>query len=189
VERRVKMRKKVVVEMFLVVFLVGLLGYMFMMDEFVENAEVRAVRKKVKAGADVNAKDAWGYTLLHKAARQGKEKVVRELVRLGADVNARDEFTYTALHRAAEYGRVEVVRELVKAGADVNAKGLGGWTPLHKAALGEQVETVKELVRLGADVNAKDNDGDVPSYWVDRKKPEGKEIIEFLEKESEKRRK
>jgi ankyrin repeat protein len=43
----------------------------------------------IDAGADVNAKDKWGFTPLHEAAVNGQKEVAELLIAKGADVNVK----------------------------------------------------------------------------------------------------
>ena len=96
----------------------------------------------IAEGADVHAKDKWGFTPLHKAALCGHKEVAELLIAKGADVNAKHDLGGTPLHAAAQYGSIncedkEVVELLIAKGADVNAKieagKLKGKTPLDRA--------------------------------------------------------
>ena len=49
----------------------------------------------ITAGADVNAKDEFGYTPLHLAARDGQVEIAQALITAGADVNAQNNSGYT----------------------------------------------------------------------------------------------
>ena len=48
-----------------------------------------AVSKLIKEGADVNAKNNYGWTALSHAARSGNAELVKLLLEHGADVNTR----------------------------------------------------------------------------------------------------
>jgi len=53
-------------------------------------------------GADVNAKDSFGFTPLHIATDKGYEAMVKVLLAHGADVNAKDQDEQTPLLIAAD---------------------------------------------------------------------------------------
>ena len=81
------------------------------------------VRFLVANGADINAQNNGGITVLMLAAGAGHVEVVRFLVANGADINAQDDlFDRTVLMWAAFGGHVEVVRFLVANGADIHAQ-------------------------------------------------------------------
>jgi ankyrin repeat protein len=79
-------------------------------------------------GADVNAKNRYGSTPLHRAAYAGHKEIAELLIAKGADVNAGDKVT--PLHYAAQGGEKEMVELLIVDGADVNKKDDDGKTPL-----------------------------------------------------------
>jgi len=105
------------------------------------------------AGADVNAKDGGGWTLLLQAVAGGHKEIVELLIDNGADVNGKDKLGWTPLFYAAFSGRTEVAELLIAEGVDVNAKDNLG--TLRYAASGGHKETVELLIANGADVYAK----------------------------------
>jgi ankyrin repeat protein len=123
-----------------------------------QNPEV--IRALVQAGADVNARDKNGETVLMYAV-MGEDvnlEVVKILVQAGADVNARDERGTTVL-MCANQGiatKEEVLDILLKAGADVNARDKDGATILMQVGHDGQIDI---LVKAGADVSAQDKEG------------------------------
>ena len=139
---------------------------------------IEAVKQHLDDGAEVNAKDGTGRTLLHWAAWVGHKEIAELLITAGADVNAKDGDDDTPLdeavsegekeiadllrkhggkhgtiHSAVGGGDVEAVKEFLAAGADVNAKRYG-WTPLCEAAISGHNEIAELLIKEGADVNA-----------------------------------
>jgi ankyrin repeat protein len=86
-------------------------------------------------GADVNAKDEFGNTPLHKSSINPDK--IRYLISHGADINARDNDGKTPLHKAAEKNyNVDVLKGLVSLGADIHARD--GKLPLDCANTNEK---------------------------------------------------
>ena len=121
----------------------------------------------LKAGANINAKDADGMTALMHAANFAWDKVTKLLLKHGADVKIRDSSGKTALMYAADHEEDDVARLLLEHGADVNAKDKSGNTALMFAA-GREEQYIKiendKVVRLllehGAEVDAKNESGE-----------------------------
>lgn len=103
-------------------------------------------------------------TLLHVAARWGREDLAELLIAAGADVEARNEIDHRPLHVAARYGRPSVVKLLLARGADVGASSWRVHTPLHAAScglgtqsdIGGRLQVARLLLAAGADVNARE---------------------------------
>ena len=98
----------------------------------VDGDDVEA-RRLIEEGADVNWRDAYGWTPLIWAASKGLVDVVRLLLDKGADINHKNNYGRTALHQAAISGEDEVVRFLIERGADLHVKNDDGQTPLFIA--------------------------------------------------------
>jgi ankyrin repeat protein len=125
----------------------------------------------IEKGADVNARDKSGNSVLEQAASSNNVEVARLLIARGAQVNNVDEGGYTPLLNAAGNGdrSAAMVKLLLEHGAQVNVRTgetaeivknspllLGHLTPLHEAVGQGNYETVEALLKAGADVNAKD---------------------------------
>lgn len=80
------------------------------------------VHSLVAIGANVNAVDERGLSVLMRVARYGRTDAVRTLLSEGADVNQQTADGWSALTYAAYGGHVEVVRLLLSSGADPNAR-------------------------------------------------------------------
>jgi ankyrin repeat protein len=66
------------------------------------------VKLLVAEGADVGAKDKWGWTPLDSAAEAGHVEIAELLIDKGADVNSRSNFGKTPLIKAAQGGHKAV---------------------------------------------------------------------------------
>jgi len=124
----------------------------------IRNNDLAALGGELRKGADVNARDRRGTTLLMHAAAYGSADAVKLLLDSGADVNARNSFDATALILGA--ADPQKARILVEKGADVNAHTKMGRTALMLAAGCDGCsETVRLLLAKGADPKARDVGG------------------------------
>ncbi|KAK4238231.1 ankyrin repeat-containing domain protein [Achaetomium macrosporum] len=87
----------------------------------------------IRGGADINARDVRGQSLLHKASRRGTGDFVLGLLDRGADLEARDADGQTPLFGAVLGARHGVARKLVDRGAAINVCDAHGSTPLQLA--------------------------------------------------------
>lgn len=130
----------------------------------------------VKRRANVNAKNKFNYTPLHKAVfnfvegkRKEKDckKILNLLISNGANLNAQDNNGNTPLMTAIQ--KTAPAKILIAKGADVNLANKNKETPLMLAAkggllkvvlvvpvIGPFAEACKLLIAKGADVNAQD---------------------------------
>jgi len=100
-------------------------------------------------GADVNAADRWGWSLLHYAAYDGD--MTKMLLDKGANPNIVErEMGRTPLHWAAFRGRKTKVEMLLAHGANVDTRDWYGKTPLSLAKEGGHTEIIELLKKHGA---------------------------------------
>ena len=93
--------------------------------EAIYKGDITKVQTLVDKGADVNAKDEAGFTVLIVAAREawrGNIAIVKALIEAGANVNARNGYGDTALHLATMGGHTDIVQALIEAGADKHVR-------------------------------------------------------------------
>jgi ankyrin repeat protein len=125
----------------------------------------RCARLLVEAGADLNARNGQGLTILEDVLQSRDGEKVRFLVEAGADVRIGAPVLW-----AVPAGNVSVLKLLFDHGADPNAaldvdgefhfQGfLRGTTPLMRAAADQPLEVLELLLNFGADVNGQDRAG------------------------------
>ncbi|MDD9901251.1 MAG: ankyrin repeat domain-containing protein [Alphaproteobacteria bacterium] len=111
-------------------------------------------------GADINATNNHGKSLLLIAAHNGDADAVELLLKHGADIEQKSGFAQdTALSGAAGKGRINAIDILLKNGANIEAESEGGYTPLLCAVNAGYSKTVERLLEAGANVNVAKHDG------------------------------
>ena len=133
-----------------------------------KDGDLDTVKKLIENGANVNAKNHYGWTALIEASMSGHLKIVQYLVEIGKDkkidIDAKDNDGSTALIWASRDGHSETVKYLLEKGACINAKNDSGNTALIEASYSGNLETVQYIlaeVKKGkkVDIDAKNNDG------------------------------
>lgn len=128
----------------------------------VKNNDSAKAQQLIKSGANVNAKDESGMTVLMYAVMAGDTNIVNALLEAKANVNAKNYVGVTPIIFAAMDGHTDITRSLIKAKADVNARpdaSVGCMTALHWAVCNNYDAVAKLLVAAGANVNAKNSEG------------------------------
>jgi quinoprotein dehydrogenase-associated probable ABC transporter substrate-binding protein len=113
------------------------------------------VRFLIKKGADVNARDAGGFSPLDTAARNRIASLVDVLIDAGADPNSADQDGFFPLLHAINRNHVPTVEALARKGADLNKRNKQDITPLSWAIGDGKFFAAKALIDNGADVNAR----------------------------------
>lgn len=140
--------------------------------EAVMAADFDGVKNAVAKGADINALNLEGDSVLHSTAvgddDKNSQEICKYLIERGADINIRNKAEgMTPLHWAVD-NNPHICDILLAAGADVNAKDNGGYTALYFAAFDGNLKTTKVLLKYKADPNLSSEDGFTPlhmSVW------------------------
>jgi ankyrin repeat protein len=120
--------------------------------------DLTGLKARFATGANVNASDSRGTTLLIQAAATGSADAVKVLLDAGADARAKNQLDETALMLGAN--DLRKVAMLLDKGADVNVKSKLGRTPLMVASACDGCSAaVKLLLEKGADPKARDAHG------------------------------
>lgn len=154
-------------------------------------ADAPSVRLLLSRGADPNARDWQGRTVLIDALDCGDNvheetllAVLRPLLAHGADADLADPEGVAPLTQSAQ--DAPTVRLLLAYHADVNARAPDGHTALMQAVVDGSLGSVRALVSHGADVNARNKSGGtalmfaVEAYLLENNKAEAAAIIRII---------
>jgi ankyrin repeat protein len=108
--------------------------------------DAAAVAEFIAAGADVNAPEIDGTTLLMRAIHGRTPEIARLLIDAGADVGAANRYGVNPLYLAARAQDAASARALLDAGADPNIALPEGETALMTASQAGSVEIVRMLL-------------------------------------------
>ena len=122
----------------------------------VHKGDAAAVKRLLRAGADVSESNDYGATPMLLAAETGDASILKLLLEAGADADSPNSEGQTALMAVARTGNVEAAKLLLKHGAKVNAvEQWGGQTALMWASARRQPQMMKLLLSKGAQINAR----------------------------------
>lgn len=132
----------------------------------------------IKAGADVNYKDASGQTAIHYAVKFNHPPLIPQLKQGNSNLNAKDMEGLTALHIAANKVEPPLVSGLLENGADANIADVSGTIPLHIACELNNLPIVQLLIDANSDVLKKGKEGNTPLHYASLNM--NKHIVELL---------
>ena len=120
----------------------------------------------ISHGANIEAEDTRGGTVLVVLAWWGQTAAMSKLLDHGADINASNELSFTALHEASyeQHIREETALMLIERGADLTLRTIEDYTPLCLAAQAGSETIVKSMLEAGADVNLTGSPGWAPLH-------------------------
>ncbi len=150
-----------------------------------QNDDYLGVKKHLKKGADVNAKNEQGESILAIALRlRCGDELLALLMREGADLFDRDNEGVSIFDAAITYNNLMTVRTILDAGIDVNDTGRqSGFTALMAAVCYNRKEIVELLLEHGADTALRDAKGlDCRDY---ARKTHRLKMLELLERGGE----
>ena len=128
----------------------------------------KLIRVYVFAGGDINRKDVYGDTLLHKAVNEGRTELISLLIDVGADVNAVNGNGQSGLYIASRFNRLAIVKKLVESGGDpkfVTVKKES--TAAHTAAFRGFTDVVRLLIDSEPNLlNQSNNRGFTPLHMA-----------------------
>jgi serine/threonine-protein phosphatase 6 regulatory ankyrin repeat subunit B len=136
------------------------------LSETMKAENIQEIRELIQAGADVNLRNRYGWTLLFKATYDRQTDIVKLLLEAKVDVEGKcasvthEMNAYTPLLWASKWGQTEIVKMLVDAKANVNVADAEGYTPLlytigHVTdSPRENIDIIKQLLAANANPDA-----------------------------------
>ena len=109
------------------------------------------LKNLIKQGADVNATNDDGETLLHSAAYFNNIRLMQILIENNANVNLKTKSGETPLHSAAANGHCNAMRLLIDNCADIDITSYFDESSLHWAAKSGHCAAIELLIKKGAD--------------------------------------
>jgi len=115
--------------------------------------DIRAVRRLIKKGADIESTDEFGRTPLCYAIVDRRYDMATLLISSGANVNHADSGNWIPLHFAAQNSDEPMIRLLLDSDSQVDAKNNHGNIPLQIAVFNYRGDPkiVQDLIAAGAD--------------------------------------
>ena len=117
-----------------------------------DEAALEIVESLISAGADPQATDKDGWTVLHSAASGSSQQILQLIVEAGAEVNATTNSGTSVLHTAAEYSKSprSMLEYLLANGAGLDGLDRDGYTPASVSVWGQN-EAMETFLELGED--------------------------------------
>jgi len=117
--------------------------------EAIRNGDIKAIRRSIEKGVEINTRDERGNTALHLAALNLDVDTVARLLKAGGNPNATNIWGDTPLIYSAS--SLEKVQLLLQNGADINGRATSGTTVLSAAgAFRNSYRVVRFLLDHGA---------------------------------------
>lgn len=133
---------------------------------FLKQKNLDKVRELVSDGADLNSRDAAGYTVLQIALRANDDDLIEFLLKNGADPNQEITIGSTLLETALLRETDRTTFLLLKSGTDVNARTAADRTILIDAVIKGRVQIASYLIENGADVNFRNSLGRTALFYA-----------------------
>ncbi|XP_076335183.1 transient receptor potential cation channel A1 [Tachypleus tridentatus] len=129
----------------------------------------------VNEGADINAVDKEGRTVLLLAAARSAWKVTKVLLQSGAEMGTKDNMNRNILHHIVlaggsldDFWNYLNQHQGSSIASLMNERDIYGCTPMHYASRKGHLKTIRSLLQLGAVVNLKNNDNQSPLHFAAR---------------------
>ncbi|KAL3971583.1 hypothetical protein ACER0C_024932 [Sarotherodon galilaeus] len=122
-----------------------------------DQVDLQLLDRAISDGADPNASDRYGQTVLHEISRAWSVDVMQFFLDRGSDLLRPDQFGVTVLHVASALDYQGMIQFLLDRKADPEARTfLDQQTPLHYAAKNDAIGSIRLLLQAGASIGCTD---------------------------------
>jgi ankyrin repeat protein len=118
------------------------------------------VTELIQKGADVNAEDTDGRSMLESAVWKDRHSAFEALLNAGADTAHRDKAGLSVLHYAGESENPVYVTELMARHLNPNVETLDHRTPLMLTVFSKNLTGMRALIGAGANLEVAESNGD-----------------------------
>jgi ankyrin repeat protein len=151
----------------------------------VRHEQVEVTQILLEQGADANAQEEGGDSVLHFAARVGNVMTMKQLLEHTRNPEPRSDspepnYGRTPLHVAAGHGHVDVMEYLLGKGANIESRDARQQTALHMAAGNGNVKASRLLLQKGATVDVRSDLGLTPLHNAAMSLKSSEGILESL---------
>jgi ankyrin repeat protein len=138
------------------------------MEAAVQYGDTEVIYMLVKAGANLDARNSKGESLLHIAIAHKNEAIILYMATLMPDLNCRDDMGRTALHFAVNNTSKKVITEMIRLGCDPNLLDNNGNSLLHNCTTENAIHALFEAPNFdfSANVNLCNIYGDTPLHMT-----------------------
>lgn len=131
----------------------------------------------IQHGTNIDAKDANGHTVLHRAALLGNTDIVSALVNRGAIIGHIADNHTSLLYIAAETGNENIAKIALENQEASEALVRSREISLHKAANCDHIKVMEQLFEYGVDVDSEDDNGYTALHIAIRRKRSDAAVI------------
>lgn len=110
----------------------------------------------LEKGANINATDNKGATVIHYAVGHNQIEKVKYLLEHGAHIDQTNRDGETPLYTACTLDKPAMIEYLLEHGANIDSRCIEGKTPLNAAASRDNFLAIKCLLKHGSNINQRD---------------------------------
>ncbi|MDG7052684.1 MAG: ankyrin repeat domain-containing protein [Wolbachia endosymbiont of Alcedoecus sp.] len=170
-------------------------GLLYILNELANYSNLKEnipyIKSLLSLGANPDAQDLCGKTLLHYVTEHNDIQGTRFLLEAGANPNIQDQDNKTPLHHILHYnqsGYDDVIGVLLQKGAKIEIQDKSGNTPLHYAAFNGHINGIELLIEHIISnkqdvINLQNEEGDTAFHLAFYNAREGRSIEPFLKDE------
>lgn len=135
-----------------------------------EEDTLENIKTYLAGGGDINARDDYGLTFLHKAVKNGHRNIVEFLLKKGVNFNLKANDGFAPLHYSVIWPQPEITKLLLDNGANANIQDKrNGFSPLHLTSMKPNIKSLdvaRILIDHGVLINNKSLGGETALHFA-----------------------